>query len=185
MTNRTLKILYLYNGIFVFGGSLLRPLYAVYVGIIDTSILSVSVTWSAFLISTFIFTFIISRLHDGARSARRMLLTGYIVRAVAWLLFIFASDLSFLVFLQIMLGLGEAVGTPAFDAIFAEHLDAKRHIREYADWKLIANGVTGVGTLIGGLIASRFGFDWLFLAMSVLALVAFSGIWLKPHAFVK
>ena len=60
MTNRTLKILYLYNGIFVFGGSLLGPLYAVYVGIIDTSILSVSVTWSAFLISTFIFTFIIS-----------------------------------------------------------------------------------------------------------------------------
>ena len=42
----------------------------------------------------------------------------------------------FLLVAQFLLGIGEAVGTPAFDVIFAEHLDKGKHINEYSDGKL-------------------------------------------------
>ena len=181
MNNKSLKILFVYNGIFVFAGSLFGPLYAVFVGMIDKNILSVSATWAAFLIATFIFTLIISRVGDKIKEKEYLLIAGLLVRAVAWFLFIYATNIYYLVFLLILLGLGEALGTPAFDAIFAEHLDGGKHIKEYADWKLIVNGVTGIGTLMGGFIAAMFGFQWLFISMGVLALVSFFGVLMQPR----
>lgn len=181
MNNRSLKALYIYNGIFVFAGSLLGPLYAVYVGMIDRNILAVSITWAAFLFATLLFTFVISRVGDRVREKEHLLLAGFAIRAVAWFLYIFVANIPHLIFLQIFLGLGEALGTPAFDAIFAEHLDHGRHIKEYADWKLVSNGVTGVGTIAGGFIAIKFGFPWLFVGMSILAAISFIGILMKPR----
>ncbi len=176
MNNKSLKILFIYNGIFVFAASLFGPLYAVYVGLLDKNILSVSITWSAFLIATIIFTLIISKIGDRLKEKEYLLLAGFLVRAITWFLFIFTTNVYYLIFLQILLGFGEALGTPAFDAIFAEHLDGGRHIKEYSDWKLISNIATSVGTLIGGLIVIEFGFQWLFISMSLLAIVSFIGV---------
>lgn len=181
MKNRALKTLYLYNGIFVFAGSLLGPLYAVYVGMIDRNILSISFTWAAFLLATLVFTYAISRFGDGIREKEYLLLGGFAVRAVAWYLYIFVATIPHLIFLQIFLGLGEALGTPAFQAIFAAHLDKGRQIKEYADWKLVSTGVTGGGTLAGGFIASEFGFPVLFASMSVFAVFAFIGVLFQPR----
>ena len=91
------------------------------------------------------------------------------------------GNLAFLIFLQVLLGVGEALGSPAFDAIFAEHLDSGRHILEYSDWKLIANMATATGVIIGGAIVEIFGFPWLFASMSLLATVAFFGVLFKPR----
>src|SRR4030042_5027981 len=106
---------------------------------IDKKIISVSATWSAFLISTFIFTLIISGVGDKIKEKEYLLLAGFLTRSVTWLLFIFTTNILYLVFLQILLGLGEALGTPAFDAIFSEHLDDGKRIHNYASWKLISN----------------------------------------------
>ncbi len=181
MNNKSLKILFIYNGVFVFAGSLFGPLYAVYVGLLDKNILSVSLTWSVFLIATVIFTFIISRIGDRIKEKEYLLMAGFLVRALAWLLFIYATNIYHLIFLQILLGLGEAFGTPAFDAIFAEHLDSGKHVEEYSDWKLVLNVTTGVGTIIGGIIATKLGFQWLFIAMSILAIISFFGVLVQPR----
>ena len=110
-----------------------------------------------------------------------MLIGGFLIRAVGWFLFIFVGNLSFLIFLQVFLGIGEALGSPAFDTIFAEHLDSGRHILEYSDWKLVANMATATGVIVGGAIVEIFGFPWLFASMSLLAMVAFLGVLLKPR----
>ncbi|MBU1895713.1 hypothetical protein KJ641_02490, partial [Patescibacteria group bacterium] len=71
---------------------------------------------------------------------------------------------------------GEALGTPAHDAIFAEHLDKNRHIEEYADWKLIANLCGAGAVLLGGLIVKYVGFSVLLNSMGVLATISFFGV---------
>lgn len=181
MANRALRVLFFYNGIFILGGSLLGPLYAIFVSEIDNNILAVSITWSVFLLSTTLFIFIISKIGDQIKEKEYLMMAGYLVRAIAWFLFVFTTSISQLVVLQILLGLGEALGTPAFDAIFAEHLDSGKHIAEYSDWKMIQNIVLAIGALSGGLIVANFGFNVLFLLMSILAMLSFLGIYLKPR----
>jgi MFS family permease len=85
------------------------------------------------------------------------------------------------VFIQILLGLGDSFGTPSFNAIIAEHLDVGRFIEEFSDWKLVLNIATGIGTLIGGIMVKEFGFDWLFIFMTILAIISFIGIWVQPR----
>lgn len=181
MNNQALKILFIYNGVFVLAGSLLGPLYAVYVEKFQAGIMPISISWSAFLISTTIFTFIISKVGDRIKEKEYLLLAGYFVRAMTWFLFIFVGDIMFLIILQICLGLGEALGTPAFDVIFAGHLDDGKHIADYSNWKLISNSMLALGTLTGGIIVSGFGFTPLFLLMSLLAVISFIGVILKPR----
>jgi MFS family permease len=181
MKNKALKILYFYNGIFVLAGSLLGPLYAIYVERFQGGILPVSISWSAFLLSTTFFIFLLSKYGDGVKEQEYLLMAGYLVRALVWLMYIFIGNITTLVIMQIFLGLGEALGSPSFDAIFAEHLDRGRHIKEYSDWKLISNIVLAMGTLAGGFIVSKFGFIPLFIIMSGLAFISFFGILLKPR----
>ncbi len=172
MRNVTLRVLFLSNGIFVFADSLLGPLYAVFVQKFADGVLAISISWTTFLISTTLFTFLIARVGDKIRKDD-LLMASFIIRAIVWLSYIFVGNILQLIALQIFLGIGEALGSPSFGAIFAEHIDKNHHIEEYADWRLIANIVTAVGTMLGGVIVTRLGFEYLFLAMSLLAIVSF------------
>ncbi|MHC1707250.1 MAG: MFS transporter [Bacteroidales bacterium] len=180
MNNIALRVLFLYNGIFVGAAAMLGPLYAIYVVKFVDGVTAVSVSWAAFLISTFVFTYIVARKGDAVNEKRYLLLAGYIIRIVSWVLLIFVHNLTALVFVQILLGLGESVGTPAFNAIFAEHLDRSKYIKDYSNWSLIANISSAAGILAGGIIVNKYGFEALFLLMSALSLIAFFGILMKP-----
>ena len=181
MKNRALKTLYIYNGIFVFAAALLGPLYAVYVGGIDRSVLAVSTSWSVFLLSIMVFTYAISRFGDRVKEKKNLLMAAFLIRGGVWFAYIFVASIPQLLILQVISGLGEALGTPAFNAIFAEHLDKGKHIREYGNWVIIAAGVMGVGTFIGGLVVTYLGFPYLFSAMSGLAILSFFGVLRQPR----
>jgi MFS family permease len=181
MQNKALKTLFIFNGLFVFAGSLLGPLYAVFVGKIAGGIFPITLSWSVFLFSTTLFMAIVAKIGDKIKEKEYMLLAGYAIRAVIWFSYIFIPNFYVLLLAQFLLGIGEAMGTPAFEAIFAEHLDRGKHIFEYSEWKIISNIVLAVGTLLGGIIVERFGFNPLFLFMSILASVCFVGVLLKPR----
>jgi MFS family permease len=181
MGNVALRVLFLYNGIFVGAAAMLGPLYAIYVVKFVDGVTAVSISWAAFLISTSIFTLIVARKGDEVKEKRFLLLAGFMIRILSWIMLIFVHDLTALVLVQVLLGLGESIGTPAFNAIFAEHLDSNKFIKEYSSWSLIANLSSAAGILTGGAIVNEFGFKALFLFMSALSLIAFFGILLKPR----
>jgi MFS family permease len=181
MPNKALRTLYLYNGIFVLAGSLFGPLYAIYVENIGGGVIVVSMSWALFLISSTLFTFIVSKFGDTVKEKEYLLLLGFLVRAVVWILYIFVGNVYALAGLQILLGLGEALGSPTFDSLVAEHLDKGRHIEEYSDMKIIFNLSAGIAAVLGGVVVAKFGFTYLFIAMSALALFSTLGILLKPR----
>jgi sugar phosphate permease len=181
MKNKALITLFVFNGIFVFASGLLGPLYAVFVETIDTNIISVSLSWSVFLISTTAFMFIVRKYGDLIKEKEYLLMGGYLIRAIVWFLFPSLSTVFGLIILQALLGIGEALGSPAYDAIFAEHLDKNRHVQNYTDWKLISNLVGAVAVIFGGILVNEVGFSTLFYLMGVLAFVSFIGMWIKPR----
>ena len=178
--NKSLKILFLYNGIFIFAANLLGPLYAKYVEKLDTGIFSISLTWAVFLISSTIFTYFVAKYGDRFKKKEYMLLIGYLIRSIVWMLFIFITDVTSLIIVQILLGVGEAFGNPAFDSIFAEHLDRNRHVADYADYKIVEKLALALATLVGGAIVNIYGFNVLFILMSVFSFIPVIGIFLKP-----
>ncbi|MEI6498374.1 MAG: MFS transporter [bacterium] len=183
--NNFLKTLFIYNGIFVFAGGLIGPLYAVYVQKFDSNISSISLSWAAFLLSTTFFLFILSRFGDKIKDKKILLQFGFLIRAIAWISYIFVGNIGALIIVQILLGLGEALGTPSFEALFAEHLDDNSHINEYSEWKLIVNGASGLAVIGGGFLVQKLGFNILFISMSILALITLIGFSLNTRESKK
>ncbi|MBX4198296.1 MFS transporter [Candidatus Parcubacteria bacterium] len=181
MINKALRTLYFYNAIFVLAGSLFGPLYAVYIEKIGGNVFIISVSWALFLISSTLFTYVISKFGDTVREKEYLLMAGFLLRGVVWILYIFVGNLWFLMVLQVLLGLGEALGSPSFDSLVAKHLDKGRFVEEYADMKIIFNLSAGLAAIIGGALVAKFGFPTLFIIMAVLALICFFGILFKPR----
>lgn len=179
--NKSLKILFLFNSIFVFAGNLLGPLYAVYVQGIDRKIITVSFSWATFTISTVLFMLLVSKFGDKVKEKEYLLAGGFLVRAFSWFGYIFAHNVGALIFIQILLGLGEALGTPAWSAIFAKHLDGGKTIMDYSDWNILANLVSALAVIVGGLLATIFGFNFIFILMGTLAIISFIGTLITPR----
>jgi MFS family permease len=171
MPNKSLKLLYLTNGIFVLAASLLGPLYAVYVQKLGNDVLTVSSSWGIFLLSATLFVLLLSKFGDKIRKDY-LFLSAFLLRTFVFLAFIFVSNIPELFILQIVNGLGEAMGTPSFNAIFAEHLDRGHHVKDYSNWQIINNILTALATMLGGVIVYEYGFSHLFIVMAVLSLVS-------------
>jgi MFS transporter, DHA1 family, tetracycline resistance protein len=176
MPNRILQILFLYSGLFNFAASLFGPLYAIYVERMGAGIMPVCYAYSIQLFSITLFTFIVSKLGDKCRPKVYMLSIGFLIRAVCWFIYIFIHTIPQLYLLQFVMGIGDAFSGPAFDALFAEHLDKDKHIMDYSDWRVVANAAIVLGTTLGGLIVSHYGFRTLFVFMSILACMSSLGV---------
>jgi MFS family permease len=179
--NKSLKVLFTLNSVFVFGGSLFGPLYAIYVQGLDNKIVTVSLSWAVFMISSTVFMYFVSKYGDKVKEQEYLLAGGFLIRAIAWLGYLFVANVTGLIVIQIILGLGEALGTPAWNAIFAKHLDGHKEIMDYSNWNIINNLLVALATALGGVLVTYFGFKVLFLAMSMLALVSFVGVLLTPR----
>lgn len=169
--NKSLKLLLSINSVFVLVANLLGPLYAVYIEGLGGSIAMVSGTWSVMLLTTTLVNFALIRFGDRIREHEYFLIAGFIFRAIAWIGFAFAGSLLAIIILQIIVGLGEAVGSTGFDAIMAEHLDKSSHIRDYAVWKTISNVLASIATLVGGFVVTWYGFNPMFYFMGLVALL--------------
>ncbi|MFZ6022275.1 MAG: MFS transporter [Patescibacteria group bacterium] len=179
--NKALKVLFLYNGIFVFGGSILGPLYSLYAEGITQSVAAVSILWATYMFVATIGSLIVASFGDTIKEKEYLLLAGYLLRAFGWFMFLIAGNFYSLLVVQVVLGLGEAVGTPAFEVMVAEHIDKNKHVKEYSLWKVLSNVLVAAGAILGGYLATKFGFTSLFYVMGTLALISFFGVLLKPR----
>lgn len=171
MKNKSLQILFISNGIFVFANRLLGPLYAVFVEKFDVNVVSISSSWAIYMLSASVFTLIITKVGDRFAEYEYLLVVGYAIRILCWIGYIFVGSFFAFLVLQIILGLSEAIASPAFDTIFAKYLDKNKEVQEYATWKLYQNSALALSTFVGGLVVQFSSFETLFVLMSILAVV--------------
>ncbi len=184
MKNPALRTLFIYNGIFAMAAAMLGPLYAIYVEKFVDGVGAISMSWAVFLITTSVFTYLVSAKGDNVEEREYLLLAGYIVRIISWISLIFVHDLWTLIMVQILLGIGESLGTPSFNALVAEHLDKNKFVKQYSAWSLISNLTAACGILIGGFIVGSYGFQALFLLMAGIAMISFFGVLVKPRSLL-
>lgn len=170
--SRTTKILLLGANIWYFGEGMMGPLFAVFAEKVGGDILDITWAWATYLIITGIMYILVGRLLNGKPYKEKIMVLGYALNAIFTFSYLYVSSPVQLFMVQAGLGISEAIGTPAWDSLYAKNLS--EDMDAYA-WGLSTGQsqiVTGVAFGIGGLITHFISFRVLFITMGMIQLAA-------------
>lgn len=166
------KLLLLVNSFFVFALNLFAPFYALFIQKIDPSILHVGAVWSVYIFSVGIFALLVSRYSKLMEHAGLFLIFGFLFRASGWLGYMFASSIWHIYLIQVLLAIGEALGTPAYNLLYSGFIDKRKFGSEWGVNTSVFAFATGIASLSGAVILDMLGFNALFLVMIALSFLS-------------
>lgn len=153
---------------------MLVPVYALFVEEVGGSALSAGVTAGALGLTSAVSALLSGRLIDKleASKTRLVMAGGWFAIGLAILLYLAVDNLTSLFIAQAILGFVKTTSAPAFDTLYARHLDKASAGREYGLWEASFFLTAGFGAVLGGIIVDQYGFTGLFIAMAILAFSA-------------
>lgn len=179
--NRALKILLIMDGVVLFAGAMLGPIYALFVERIGGDILSASGAFAVYALVSALAIFIIGKFEDKIKELELMVSLGYLIMALGFLSYIFVRVPFHLFIAQAIIGLGEAFYKPAFDGVYSKHLNKNKRASQWGKWEAMYYMAIAPGALLGGLTAKFLGFDALFIIMSLLCFLSAAYIYFLPR----
>lgn len=170
--NNATKLLLVGSSLWYFAEGLLGPLFAVFSEQVGGDVLDITGAWAAYLIVSGIAYPLVGRLLNRSRWKYRMITVGYALNTLFTFAYLFVTNTTHLLLVQVGLGVAEAISTPSWDAFFASQLGEKEDTFLWG----VASGhtqfISGVAILVGGLIAELVSFRALFVAMGCISLAA-------------
>jgi len=170
---------FLMNG----GFGLISPIFAVFVmeniGNANVEVAGIAVT--VFLLTKCLLQIIVGSIIDKIRGEQDdfiFLFFGGIFYSLIPLFYIFIETPMQLYAVQFIYGVAAAFAYPSWMAIFTRHID---HEHEGVEWSIYATMVEfgmAIAASLGGFIAFRFGFVFLFVVASVIILISNIFIWM-------
>jgi len=184
LINRALKLLLVTNGLILVAGSMLGPIYALFVEEIGGDILAVGSAWAVYAGVAGVTIILISKFEDKIKDKELFLILGYLIIGISFLGYLFVDSKIELLIVQAFIGFGEALYAPAFDALYSEHLSRKARAFGWGLWESMNYIVTAIGALVGSIIVFYFGFSMLFILMAALAFIAAIIVYLTPRKVI-
>ncbi len=169
--NRSLKILLFTNSLILMAGAMLGPIYAIFVEGIGGSILDASIAGSIFALFAGITTLLSGKYSDVIKENELVVVFGYIIMAFGFLLYVFVDSIYLLFIAQALIGIGEAIYSPAFDALYSKHINKKQAGAQWRIWEAMYYFITAIGALLGGIFVVWFGFKAMFIIMAFLCFI--------------
>jgi predicted MFS family arabinose efflux permease len=169
---KTARILLLGANLWYFGEGMLGPLFAIFAEQVGGDILDISWAWAVYLVCTGILNIVVGKYISGKSYQHKVMVAGYALNALFTFGYLFVKTPAHLLMVQAGLGVAEALGTPAWDTLYARN--AFKENDSYA-WGL-SNGqaqiITGGAIVIGGLIVNYASFNILFITMGIVETIA-------------
>ena len=166
--NRALRILLWTNALILMAGAMLGPIYALFVEKIGGDLMNASIAWGAFAIAAGVTTFISGHYSDKVRENELLVVAGYVIMGIGFLLYTTVNSIAMLYAVEVVLGIGEAIYSPPLDSVYSKHLDSRRSGKQWGTWESMYYFVSTGGALIGGYVVTKLGFNTLFIVMAVL-----------------
>ncbi|SRR6056297_378221 len=187
--NRIVKYLILSDIFFWMGWGLLSPVFSIFVvrQIQNANAFTAGMGISIFLIARSLIRTPSGIILDTLVSEKDdyfVLVVGMFITSLIPLAFVFASKPIHLYFLQAIKGLSLGVVLSAWNAIFTRHIDSGK---EATQWGLDSTALglsAGISGIVGGWLVTKYGFDVVFVLVSVLGIVG-SGILLSLREEIK
>lgn len=179
--NLALRILLITDGLVVLAGAMLGPIYALFVRDIGGDILDTGLAASVFTATAGVVVFFSGRLSDRIKENELIVALGYAVRGTGFLGYLLVDSIMTLLLVQVVVGIGEALCSPAYDALFSKHLNPGRSGSQWGTWESMNYFALAVGALVGSAIVSLFGFPVLFVIMGCFAYTSACYIYFLPR----
>lgn len=170
--SKTTRILLWGANIWFFGEGMLGPLFAVFSEKVGGDILDITWAWATYLMVTGIVYIIVGKLINGKPIKEKVMVAGYALNAVFTFGYLFVSNPWQLFFIQAGLGIAEAIGTPAWDALYAKNINEDHDTYAWGMAGGQSQIVTGIAIVCGGLIAHYYSFNALFITMGCIQIIA-------------
>jgi len=179
--NRAIRILLVTNSFILIAGAMLGPIYALFVGKIGGDLLDASYAFGIFALAAGVTTLFSGKYSDKMKENELIVMFGYGIMGVGFLSYIFVDSILSLFVVQVVIGLGEAIYAPAFDAIYSKHLDGHKSGKTWGAWEAVNYFTTAFGAITGGLLVTFFGFNIMFVIMALLCFVSAVYIFRLPR----
>lgn len=170
----------------------LLPIYAVFITtqIAGATVASVGFAITIYWITKSVIQLFIARVIDRNRGEIDdfyFMIAGGMLNALFVSLYYFATAITHVYVLQLLIGAADAMIIPPFYAIFTRHIDTGK---EAFEWSLFSSFSIGAGSafgaVVGGVLGSALGFRAIFPVVGILTFVAtIMLIFLKPYILPK
>ncbi len=174
--NKAIKLLLSTNALIIVAGAMLGAIYALFVEKIGGNLLDASIAGSLFAFVGGITVLLTGKLADKVKRPEFIVSSGYFIVGVGFLLYLFADSVMWIFAIQAIIGFGEALYSPSFDALYSINLDKHEEGTEWGEWEAMSYFTKAFGAIVGGVIVTNFGFEPLFIIMSLLCFA--SGIYM-------
>ncbi len=179
--NRPLRILIATNSLLVFIVGLFAPFYAVFIMKIGGDIAFAGLSWAILSIVSGVLIFLFANWELKVKDQELLIALGYVLRAGVFISYAFMGSIAQLIATQVLWGVAAALGTPAFDSVYADHTVKESSIVQWGEWEGISAIMTGIAALVGGLIIQLFGYSTVFVVMAVISFALGFYIWRLPR----
>lgn len=166
--NKALRILLYTNGLILMAGAMLGPIYGLFVEKIGGSLMDAGIAGGIFAFVAGVTTLISGKYSDQVKENELIVVLGYLIMGTGFFLYFFVNSVFFLFAVEILLGIGQAIYAPAFDAIYSKHLDGHKSGTQWGAWESMNFFTTAIGSVLGGAVVAFLGFQTLFVIMAML-----------------
>lgn len=179
--NHSLKILLGTNALILLSAAMISPIYALLVGRIGGDLLDASLAGGLFALMAGLTTLLAGRYADKIKENELIVVFGYCLMGAGFLLYTIVNSIWSFFAVQILIGFADAIYNPSFDALYSKHVTCKIAGRAWGAWEATNYFALASGAVIGGFIATKFGFDALFITMASLCFVSALYIYFLPR----
>lgn len=131
-------------------------------------------SFSTYLISRVIFELISGRYLSKSNEMQKFIVTiiGIILMSVGYLGFAITKNIASLFVFYSIIGMGLGIASPAKNSLFSTHLDKNKEVTEWSIYDGFVFMGMAMSAAIGGFVANRYGFAFLFNLVAVTNLLS-------------
>jgi MFS family permease len=131
-------------------------------------------SFSAYLIVRVIFELISGKYLSKSNDAQKfaMSILGIVLVSVGYVGFALTKNVSSLFIFYGVIGMGLGIASPAKNCLFSSHLDKDKEVTEWSIYDGFVFMGMAMSATIGGFIANRYGFTFLFYLVAVTNLLS-------------
>lgn len=150
---------------------MIGPIYAIFVGEIGGDILDVGWAYFTFTFTSGVILYLISMWENKVLHKEKLVVLGYSINSLGCFLYFFTDTQIMLLITQAILGVGVALVSPAFDALYSHFVKTKEEASDWGAWEAMGYMVAAIAAVLGSLIVENYGFRYLFILMFIASLL--------------